>query len=324
MLRDEHSAVASTSVKMPNFLIIGAAKCGTTAMWHYLKQHPGIYMTPTKHTRFFAFDVEEPDFIGPPPKKRGPAAKNSKVPYAITDVEAYHALFDGVTSETAVGEASHSYLYQPQAAQRIRNYAPGMKLIAILRNPAERAFSHYRQMVRDGREPIPDFTQALKQERARVRDHWWPDFHYVQIGLYHKQLQRYFELFPQNQIKIYLYEDLNSNPSGVLQDAFRFLGVENTFIPEATARYNASGIPKNKSLHLILQKLRRVRPAVRRMVSEAQYQRLLRLGSNLHNRNLATSRLSSEVRRRVIEDYFREDVLNLQRLLQRDLSHWLR
>jgi hypothetical protein len=324
-MSDKNQAtIVDTSVKTPNFLIIGAAKSGTTAVWHYLKQHPEVYMAPTKHTRFFAFESEDPGFHGPPPPMRGPAARNTSVPYAITDVHAYQALFDGVTNETAVGEASHSYLYRMQAAERIRNYSPNMRLIAILRNPAERAFSHHRQMVRDGREPVTDFARALAEEEARIRDRWWPDFHYVQIGLYHGQLKRYFDLFERDQIKVYLYDDLNSDPSGVLRDIFQFLGVGGSFVPEAAARYNASGMPKNRILHSLLQKLRRVMPIAERTLSERQYRRLVNIGSSLHNRNLTNTRLSPEVRRQVIEKYFREDILELQGLLQRDLSAWLR
>jgi hypothetical protein len=323
-LEDSQVTTTHSSVKTPNFLIIGAAKSGTTAVWHYLRQHPEIYMSPTKHTRFFAFEVEEPSFQGPAPTMRGPAGKNQSVPYAITDIDAYHALFDGATCEIAIGEASHSYLYQPQAAQRIRNYSPEMKLIAILRNPAERAFSHYRQMVRDGRELIPDFAQALAEEEARVRDDWWPDFHYIQTGLYYAQLKRYFALFERDQLKIYLYEDLDSDPFGVSRDIFRFLGVHESFAPQAAARYNASGRPKSKILHLSLQKLRRAVPVAERFLPERQYRRLLRVGSSLHNHNLTKTRLSPDLRRKAIDDYFREDILRLQALLQRDLSGWLR
>jgi hypothetical protein len=311
-------------VKAPNFLIIGAAKCGTTALWHYLRHHPEVYMAPTKHTRFFAFEVEEPDFRGPPPPMRGPAAKNTSVPYAITDIDAYHELFSGVAGETAIGEASHSYLYQPSAAERIRDYSPSMKLIAVLRNPTERAFSHHRQMVRDGREPIADFARALAEEEARIRDRWWPDFHYVQIGLYYAQLKRYFDLFERDQIRVYLYEDLNTRPNSVFQDIYRFLNVDDAFVPEATARYNASGMPKSKVLHSSLQKLRRVRPVAQRLLPSEHYNRLLRLGSTLHNKNLVKAKLSPELRRRVIEEYFHQDILELQDLIGRDLSFWLR
>ncbi len=273
-------------------------------------------MSPRKHTRFFAFDLEEPGFRGPPPK-------DPSVPYAIADVEAYHTLFDGVTNETAVGEASHSYLYQPMAPERIYRYAPDMKLIAILRNPVERAFSHYSKMVRNAREPVAEFARALEEEEARINDHWWPDFHYVQIGLYGAQLKRYFDLFEREQIKVYLYEDLKSDPAGVLRDVFRFLGVDDGFVPEVTVRYNASGVPTNKALHLFLQRLRGVRPIIEQFVPERQHRCLLRIGSNLHNRNLTRVRLSPELRSRVTDQYFTEDILELQRLIRRDLSVWL-
>jgi Sulfotransferase family len=313
--RDGRVAIACPAAR-PNFLVIGAAKSGTTALWHYLRQHPQIYMSPRKHTRFFAFSVEEPGF-------RGPGPKSPDSPYAFTEIEAYHGLFDGVTNETAIGEASHSYLYRSEAPRRIQRYAPGMKLIAMLRHPVDRAYSHYNQMIRDGREPLEDFTRALEEEEARIRDYWWPDFHYVQIGLYHAQLQRYFGLFEHDQIKVYLYEDFNSDPLKVLRDILEFLEVDDTFVPQAAVKYNASGIPKNKTLHSSLHKLRRIRPVAEKLLPKKQYQRLLHVGSSFHNRNLTKPRLSPEVRRRVFDEYFRGDVLKLQYLLQRGLSTWL-
>lgn len=198
-----------------------------------------------------------------------------------------------------------------------------MKLVAVLRNPADRAYSHYRQMIRDGREPLDSFMSALEDEDARIREHWWPDFHYVQIGLYYAQLKRYFDLFEPRQIKIYLYEDLASEPRAVMEDLFRFLGVDSAFVSETAVRYNASGVPRSKALHSALQGLRRLRPFVERVLPEQQGRRLLRLGSTLHNRNLTTSQLSPEMRRRVINQYFRDDIVRLQELICRDLSAWL-
>jgi hypothetical protein len=299
-------------------MIIGAAKSGTTALWHYLKQHPHVFMSPKKHTRFFSFDVANPIFSGPGP------INDQFISYAIADIDTYHSLFDGVTKEKAVGEASHSYLYRPEAPGRILEYAPDVKLIAILRNPTERAFSHYSQMVRDGREPVSDFLDALTAEEGRIRDNWWPDFHYVQVGLYHAQLRRYFDLFKRDQIKVYLYEDFKGAPQVVLRDIFQFLGVDDTFVPEAAIKYNSSGLPKNMLMHASLQQLRRARPIVRRLVPEAHYRYLLRVGGNLHNRNLSKPRLTPEVRTRVTQEYFRDDIVSLERLLQRDLSAWLK
>ena len=315
-MKDDPVAFASTSTKTPNFLIIGAAKSGTTAVWHYLKQHPQIFMSPRKHTRFFAYEVENPSF-------RGPGPTNPTLPYAVAQPEAYHALFNDVTDEVAVGEVSHSYLYRPDAPERIHRYAPDMKMVAILRNPAERAYSHHQQMVRNGREQITDFVLALAEEEARIRDAWWPEFHYVKVGLYHAQLRRYFDLFERNQVKVYLYEDLKYDPMGMLQDIFRFLGTDDSFVPKATIKYNAAGSPRNNTLHHALQELRRVRPAVERLLPNRHYQSLLRIGGALHNQNLAAKPLSPGVQRRVIDTYFREDIFELESLIERDLSSWL-
>lgn len=316
-MREKQAPVVEEAKKTPNFVIIGAAKSGTTSLYHYLAQHPQIYMSPRKHTRFFAYGHEHPPF-------RGPGPVDPPTPYAIADIESYHALFDGASHETAIGEASHSYLYQAQAAGRIKEYAPDMKLIAILRNPIERAFSHHRQLTRNGRERITDFSRALDVEEMRVSDGWWPDFHYRRIGLYSQQLQRYFDLFGREQIRVYLYEDFCVDPAGLLRDVFRFLDVEDSFIPQANIRYNASGVPKYRNIHAILQTLRRAEPYAARVFSEGQMRLLLRIGSNLHNRNLSSQRLSPQVRTELTEKYFREDILELQSLIQRDLSDWLR
>lgn len=315
-LTERRATVVESSTKTPNFIIIGAAKSGTTSLYHYLAQHPQIYMSPRKHTRFFAYEKANPTF-------RGAGPIDPPNPYAIADIESYHALFAGANHERAIGEASHSYLYQAQAAGRIKQYSPGMKLIAVLRSPTERAFSHYRQLIRDGRENIADFTEALEAEEERVRNNWWPDFHYARIGLYYGQLRRYFELFGQDQVKVYLYEDLCLDPAGMLQDVFRYLDVDDSFVPQANIRYNASGIPKNRAIHAILQKLRYAKPFAARVLSEKQMQLLLRVGSNLHNQNLSSQRLSPQLRAQVTEAYFNEDILRLQDLIERDLSTWL-
>jgi hypothetical protein len=326
-LRANREGATATGVsptkKTPNFLLIGAAKSGTSALWYYLRQHPQVFMLPRKHTRFFAYDVEEPDFRGPPPGDPG-------TPYSVVHLEDYHALFKEATKETAIGEASWTYLYRPEAAGRIKRYAQehattGIKLIAILRNPADRAYSHYRtNLVRAGRETIDDFERALEEEERRIREQWWPEFHYVSVGLYAAQLKRYFELFDRKQIKIYLNEDFNSDPAGLLRDLFRFLEVDDTFTPEAFVQYNSAGTPKNKVLNSFLRKMKGAKPMVERFLTEGQRRHLVRLGSELHKRNLVRPELPSEVRRRVTDKYFREDILALQDLIRRDLSAWLK
>lgn len=305
-----------TTGKTPNFLVIGAAKSGTTALWQYLRQHPEVYVAGRKHVRHFSFPEENPTFAGPPPS-------GVNVPYAVVDDGQYERIFDDVVREKARGEASHSYLYQARAAREIHKYRSDMKLVAILRHPTDRAFSHYRQMVRDGREYIDDFEEALGREEERKAENFWPDFHYKSAGLYREQLERYFGLFERDLIRIYLYEDLKSGPLVMLADLFRFLGVNDTFEPVVDVRYNASGMPKNRILHGALQGIRGIKPLVEKRLPERYYRKLLEVGSRVHNGNLKREKLDEEVRRRTTELYFRDDIERLQVLIGRDLSGWL-
>ena len=135
---------------MPNFLIVGAAKAGTTALHEYLQQHPQIYMTPTKETNFFAFEGVELNFQG----KGDEALKE----FSITDLATYQAQFAGIQEETAIGEACPSYLYVPEAATKIKKYIPQVRLIIILRNPVERAYANFLHVIRDDRETHQDFA----------------------------------------------------------------------------------------------------------------------------------------------------------------------
>ena len=182
---------------MPNFLIIGAAKSGTSAIYHYLKQHPQIYMSPIKEPYFFAFEGEKLNFQGP-----GLTINES----SIKEIESYRNLFQGVSDEVAIGEASTLYLYIPKAPTLIKQYVPNIKLIAILRNPVDRAYSSFMHLIRDQQEPITDFAQALKAEESRIQNNWGFLWRYQDIGFYSVQLKRYFEKFDRSQIKVYLYD----------------------------------------------------------------------------------------------------------------------
>ncbi len=152
---------------LPNFLVIGATKSGTTSLYTYLKQHPEVYM-PMKEPNFFALEGREPPFFRGPEGWKEPSQKR------ITDLEGYRTLFAGASGEKAMGEVSPLYLYAPQAAYRIRRYVPEAKLVAILRNPVERAYSAYMHLVREDREPL-GFAEALKEEERRIQSNWGPE-----------------------------------------------------------------------------------------------------------------------------------------------------
>lgn len=305
---------------MPDFLIIGAAKCGTTALYHYLKQHPEVYMSPEKEPRFFALEGEKPDF-------RGPADDRGINRCRFTDIESYRELFRGVSGEKAAGEASTLYLYSPKAPERISHHVPDAKLIAVLRNPADRAYSAFLFMARDSREPLSDFDRALAEEERRIAENWGPEYHYRLRGLYHSQLKRYYDRFDRGQIKVYLYDELNSNPEGVVRDIFRFLGVDDEFEPDMASRHNVSGVPQSRVLQSVYLSLRRSSPAksaLKALIPEKprreMYRRVL---EGVQSRNLAKAPpLSPETRQALIEVY-RKDIIETQELIGRDLSGWL-
>ena len=225
MIMSFKSPSVSTMV-MPNFLVIGPNKSGTTSLYHYLNQHPQIYMSAKKEPRFFALGGEEVDVsqFDQESLERYKRLMHS----AITNIEDYCALFDGVTNEKAIGEASPLYLYSKRAPARIHHYIPRAKLIAILRNPVDRAFSHYLMNVRNGSESIGSFRQAIEEEDISV-DNDWGARTYIRRGFYYSQLMGYFELFDRGQLSIYLYDDWNTNNIEILQDIFRFLNVDDTF-----------------------------------------------------------------------------------------------
>ncbi|HEX6473777.1 MAG TPA: sulfotransferase, partial [Candidatus Limnocylindria bacterium] len=134
--------------RLPNFLVIGAAKSGTTALWSLLRQHPQVFMPALKEPHHFAFDADQPA-----PQFRGPGANLHRD--AVTGTDAYRALFADAGEALAVGEASATYLYVAASVERIRAAIPDARLVAILRQPADRAYSSYLHLKRQGREPAP-------------------------------------------------------------------------------------------------------------------------------------------------------------------------
>ena len=292
---------------LPNFLIIGAAKAGTTALHKYLKQHPQVYMTPTKETNFFAFEGEEINFQG--------IGDEALKDFSITDLESYQAQFAGVTTEKAIGEACPSYLYYPQAANKIKKYIPDVRLIVILRNPVDRAYANFLHTVRDDRETHKDFALALQAEETRINNNWEWFWHYVRAGFYGKQLQHYYEIFPGDQIKVYLYEDLKADAIALLQDIFRWLEVDDTFVPDLALRPNKSGMPKNKLFHQILTKPNPIKTLLKPLFPA-------KLRQKIQHQNLSTPQLSLEVKEQLL-DIYRADILQCQDLINRDLEPWL-
>ena len=302
------------NIQLPNFFIIGAAKAGTTALYDMLAQHPEIFMSPVKEPRFFAT-------VGEPPLFPGPAGDFLRR-VTVWRPHEYAVLFAGITNQRAIGEASAIYMRLPLAAQRIRQTLPQSRLIAILRQPAERAYSNYTFMRQHNIEPEASFEVALSQEEARAQAGWYPGIYYKKNGYYHAQLAVYYSLFPPEQIKVVLNEDLRNAPQAVLRDLFQFLDVDENFTPEIQ-RSNVTLLPKNGRLHHLSTHPARIRERIPFFPAPVHRVIVSALRSIDAKFNLVPPPpLDPETRARLTEEY-REDILKLQDLIGRDLSHWL-
>ena len=301
-------------MNLPNFIIIGAAKSGTSALYRYLKQHPDIFMSPVKEPHFFGYE-------NAPPNAQGP---DDFVNNAITDIRSYYRLFEGAKTEKAIGEASPTYIHLPRAVERIRHHLPNAKLIAILRQPADRAFSAYMHVVRDQRETVTDFAQSLKLEDERIAKQWGPIWHYTKIGYYYKYLKRYYETFPPTQVNIQLYDDLRLNPQQMMREIFHFLEVDENFEPDMRYKANVSGIQKNKVFTFLINTLF-MKPNPARFIARQVFSEEMRwrFTTNIRSYNLSRQTIPPEIRCELTEMY-RTDILQLQNLIGQDLSHWLK
>jgi hypothetical protein len=230
-------------VCLPNFFILGTQKAGTSALHRVLDQHPQIGMSQTKEPRFFIGDQRAPLFCGP--------GAEEFIHGGVWSLDAYKALFASTSERPVRGEASPVYLsaHAPeQTARRIATRCPDAKLIAVLRNPSERAFSAFLHHRRLGLEPHSDFARALAEEDSRLRAGWLPGWGYRRNGCYAASLAPYLERFPREQILLLSWEAWNGQPAEIARRIFRFLGVDETFAPELHHRHNVSLLPRSKWL----------------------------------------------------------------------------
>ncbi|MEM8614684.1 MAG: sulfotransferase [Cyanobacteria bacterium P01_H01_bin.105] len=296
-------------MKLPNFLIVGAAKAGTTSLCYYLDQHPQVYISPIKEPRFFA-----PEFYTA--HTNGPIRDNAR--RTIFTSDEYYQLFEGVSTETAIGEASTEYLYYPEVPSRIQAKVPDAKIIAVLRNPVERAFSAFCYQVRDACESV-SFEEALQEENDRICNHWRPGWLYKDCGFYYSQVKRYFDIFNHNRIKIYLYDELDKDSYAVVKDAFEFLQVDSDFVPEVS-RKNVSKVPKSRLLNTFLTRESPLKKTLKAVLPDNFTTSIAKCvrGLNYSQKPI----LTSETRQSLI-DLYRDDILRLETLIQKDLSAWL-
>jgi hypothetical protein len=203
---------------LPSFLIIGAARCGTTSLFVQLQQHPDVYLPPSKRPEPHFF-LKEDEY------RKGLRYYSNR-------------FFTWWNGESAAGEASTSYIYQDYVPGRIHKHLPEVRLILLLRNPVDRAYSHYWYSVQNGLESL-SFEGALKKEEERIRhpnsqfEAEVQPYAYLDRGRYYTQIRRYLRFFKREQLLILFFEDLKTAPVDLVRATFRFLNVDDSFVPPA-------------------------------------------------------------------------------------------
>jgi hypothetical protein len=297
--------------KLPDFLIIGAPKAGTTALFRALSRHPRIYCSPEKEPRFFAYAGTTPRF--PCPGGRENAA-------CIVSREAdYLRLFAGCAPDQVAGEASTAYLAAPGAPATAFRYVPSARLVAILRHPVERAHSQWLHHRQEGHEPLADFEQAWHAEPERIARGFRPSFHYRERGYYGRHLQRWLAHFPREQLLVLFYEDWQGQPQATLTAVFRHLGVASMARPIVTRENRSSRQPRWAWLHHHMVE----NNALRRWAQRRLPLRVRDAITNTIGRfNLKPGPgLDARLRARLAVAYH-QDLAQLEALTDRDLSAW--
>jgi Sulfotransferase family len=313
-------------MRLPNCFIVGAPKAGTTSLYHHLDQHPDIFMSPMKETCYFSAEMRRERFapslqplvrdgeerlrayLDSPPLGR-------RFGGIVSEWKDYCRLFEGVGDQAVVGEASPCYLWSQTAARRIASLVPTAKIIIILRNPIDRAFSQYLQMANSG-DCRGGFERHLEACLANTRKDEISMLHpFLEFGLYAEQVARYMEIFPPSQIGLWLYEDTWA--PGFLEGVYDYLGVDDGFVADTSTRHLEQQMPRVPGFNRILGPSK-VADGLRSMFPRAGRPFLKRL----IYRSRGAMRMSAR-ERAMLAEYYGPDISRLQTLLQRDLSHWV-
>jgi hypothetical protein len=290
---------------LPNFFIIGAAKCGTTSLYDLLRLHPQIFLPSVKEPQFFSHD----DLFA-------------------EGIERYARHFARSGGYPARGEATPHYLLHAKAAERIARLIPeaGHRFIAIFRDPVQRAYSLYWNLVAEGVESLP-FREALEREPDRIRD---PALEregslacrYVAGGLYARQLRTWFDRFPRERFCLLFQDDLQRDQAGVLAEVFRFLAVSPNAAAPTSLKSNPSFQPRFRALQTFLRRPHWLKEPLKRVLPEAARRRLSEAVLAWNRRSFRYPPIDPDDER-WLRERFAGDVRELMEITGRDLGAWL-
>lgn len=280
--------------------IVGAPKSGTTSLYHYLKEHPEICMSKEKELDYFSHNcVDE--------------IKKYYKSNPITNYDDYLSQFESVSGEKVFGEGSVSYLFYPNVANEIREYNSEAKIIIMLRNPIDRAYSHYLMDYKLG------LVSDSLEEVINQKEGKWSKAHYqqfIELGLYYQQVKRYIDVFGRENVHVIEYESFKNNTAGEVRKVFGFVNVDDTHLPNVVV-YNRFMMPKRvwvKKLYSLVW--------FRKILSRIFPEKGVRIIKAIFFEK-GKPKLSIDLRKKLLKIY-EEDIAALEVLLKLDLSQWKR
>jgi hypothetical protein len=300
---------------MPNFAVVGAARAGSTAVTEALRAHPDAFVCQPKEPHYFAFAGQTMAFRGP-----GDEATINRV--ARTNRDAFLALFpeQGKESYTAVGDGSVSSLYYHEhAVPAILDINSAMKIVMVLRDPVDRAYSSYQYLRVRGFEPVDDFMQAVALEEGRRSEGWHHLWHYTGMSYYAESVGHYLRSFGKEQVGVWFYDDLTVRPKACVDEIYAFLGLDASRVEATLPRVNVSGQPRRQSAQNMIAWAARhelVRASLKRAVP-------FRVREKVRAANLRPNTVPFEDRVELIGRFAR-DSEELSNILDKRVPDWTR
>jgi hypothetical protein len=300
---------------LPDFLIIGAPKAGTTALHAALATHPVLYMSPVKEPKFFLTE-------GPPPSRGGGPGDIATWREHVWRQVDYEGLFAAAPAGQLRAESTPFYLYDRVAQRRIRDLIPDVKMIAMLRDPVERAHSNWTHLWSAGLDPIGDFVRACADEDRRVAAGWAHFWRYTRLGRYGEQLEHLYTVFPQEQVLVLRYRDLVDAPVRTLDQICGFLGVEQGVLTEVP-RENVTAHPAGSVGHRAVSSVIRAAAAASRHLPGTTGMALTSPLERMLQRNARPRQPLTWEQRQAVLPYFESDIRLLEKVTEADFSDWL-
>lgn len=285
---------------IPDFILVGTAKAGTSFLLKYLRQHSDIYL-PNSNELYFHSKLR--DFKGPYDK----AALKKQT----SSFEEYISSFDGHSKEKIIGEFATDYLYSyEQSIKSIKKtVGADVKIVIILRNPVDRTFSHYKHVVSKFQEPL-SFWNAIDSQEKRKKDKWRWVYQYAKISEYYNQVKAYKEAF--KNVHVIIYEDLRDKPIETIDKLYEFLDLEKKHFKNIDEKVNVKRVQKSKLIHKLISPLNKIE---RKILGKTFLAKRL---SQINEKKLFLS-YEDKIK---LYDYFKNDIAKLEGLLNIDLNVW--